>query len=386
MTDTEHFSVLLIDPDPRSLNVLEQFLKKHGFEVLTSNSAKEGYIIALKDRPGAIVFDPRLRDMPAAELVQRLKHDRRTAATRCIALASALDPAEVNRLAEAGSDEYFVKAPDVLEKLADTLKKSQAAAAPSPEKPGGMLIVFLSAKGGTGTSSLCANLAHVVAKHHPELEVALLDMVLPLGSLGPILGYEGEFNLRIAAEQNAKDVDAAFLRRSMTPVESWELRLLAGPEDPEAANKVDASRIPALIRASRQAFDLTVVDLGRSLSRISLPIILEADALVMVMAAELSTVTLTRKVWDHLQSKGLETRRIYPILNRVVGLEGLSKSDAERILGIQIQAAIPYMAGNFTLANNQHIPIIRRFPQDTAAMMLEQIARQMIKVAQQGRA
>jgi len=161
--------------------------------------------------------------------------------------------------------------------------------------------------------------------------------------------------------------------------------LLAGPADPEAASKVDASRIPALIRASRQAFDITLVDLGRSLSRISLPIILEADVVALIMAADLSTATLSRTVWDYLQTQGLQHQRVYPILNRVIGPEGLSKSDSERLLGLQIQATIPYMMGNFSLANNQHLPVLQRFPNDTAAMMVSQISRDMIRIARQGR-
>ena len=49
--------------------------------------------------------------------------------------------------------------------------------------------------------------------------------------------------------------------------------------------------------------------------------------------------------------------------------------------GLSIQATIPYMGGNFTLANNQHIPALQKMPDDTAALMLDQIARQVLATA-----
>ena len=57
------------------------------------------------------------------------------------------------------------------------------------------------------------------------------------------------------------------------------------------------------------------------------------------------------------------------------------KSDAERIIGMQIQATVPYMGGNLTLANNQHLPVLQKMPNDTAAMMLDQISRQILEIA-----
>jgi MinD-like ATPase involved in chromosome partitioning or flagellar assembly len=194
------------------------------------------------------------------------------------------------------------------------------------------------------------------------------------------VGHVGEFNL-VTAAHSLNDLNTQSLHESLSPLPNWGFRLLAGAPDPESANAVDASNIPTLIRAFRQAFDVTFVDLGRSLSRISLPIILEADVVVIITGADLSTVTLTQIMWNHLQLKGLDSQRVYMLMNRAVGLEGLGKSDAERIIGMQIQATVPYMGGNFTLANNQHLPVLQKMPNDTAAMMLDQVSRQILEMA-----
>jgi len=379
-------SILVLDFDPRTLNVVATYLAQRGYSVQAASSAREGYIAALRDQPDAIIFDPRLPDMPGVDFLRRLRSDRRTATTLCIALAKNTDSALMAELMAAGCNEFLLKTPDVFEKLIVLLQPHPAEQLSAFNRQnGGLLVVFLSAKGGTGTSSLCANIAQNMVKAHPEMDVAVLDIVLPLGSIGSIVGYEKEFSLVQDTAEPPENVNRDYMRHHLTLIENWDFRLLAGPADPEAASKVDASRIPALSRASRQAFDITLVDLGRSLSRISLPIILEADVVALIMAADLSTATLSRTVWDYLQTQGLQHQRVYPILNRVIGPEGLSKSDSERLLGLQIQATIPYMMGNFSLANNQHLPVLQRFPNDTAAMMVSQISRDMIRIARQGR-
>ncbi len=162
--------------------------------------------------------------------------------------------------------------------------------------------------------------------------------------------------------------------------------MLAGSPDPETANSVDILQLPDVTEALRQSFDLTVVDLGRSLSVASLPIIQQADVVVVVTGSDLANVKLTQTVLQFLKNKGIEQQRIYMLLNRSVGLEGLGKSDAERILGVDIRAAVPYFGGTFALANNQHLPIMAKLPNDTAAMMIDQISREILETARRSRA
>ena len=50
---------------------------------------------------------------------------------------------------------------------------------------------------------------------------------------------------------------------------------------------------------------------------------------------------------------------------------------AEKILELEIKLTMPYMMGNFTLANNQNTPVSIKFPTDTATMILKQAATEM---------
>ena len=83
----------------------------------------------------------------------------------------------------------------------------------------------------------------------------------------------------------------------------------------------------------------------------------------------------------YLHSKGVENRSIYSLLNRAVGLEGLTRAEAEKALGLEIKTSIPYLP-YLTLANNLHQPFSLKFPNDTAALVFRDIAGQMVGMAQ----
>jgi hypothetical protein len=124
--------------------------------------------------------------------------------------------------------------------------------------------------------------------------------------------------------------------------------------------------------------------MGRTLSRISLPIIQKADVVVPIVSSDLSTAILTRTVWEYLKNQGIDPRRLYALQNRAVGLEGLTIAELEQMTGLQIRMTMPFMSGNFTIANNRHEPVIEKFPNDLSALILKQVAIQIAELAQQG--
>jgi CheY-like chemotaxis protein len=122
-------SILTVDNHPASRMYLANFLKVKEFKVLEGPTGKEGLIAAWRDAPDLVLFDPALTDISDRGFIHKPRNDPRTSRTPLVALSS--DPAPARK-------QICLNA--VLEK-------------------GSSLIVFLSAKGGTGTSSLCANFA-----------------------------------------------------------------------------------------------------------------------------------------------------------------------------------------------------------------------------------
>ena len=392
------FRILILDPDPTSSAFLSHEFKKAGFEAHVASSDKEGLILAYQHRPHVVVVDPVDPNANYPELLAKIRRDNRLNRTKIFAFSSLKLPEEIQSAINLGFDEYIAKESHALSKLiemanqvgqaargnisASSSAPSQVIQQPKPPatpsfNPDGKLIVFLSSKGGLGTSSLCTNIAHI-ANQNEEHTISVVDLVLPIGSLEAIVGTHDSVNIIETSNKASEETIRDFLQKSLVNPPNWHFKFLAGSRNPEESENLDVTRIPVIIDTLKHISDYVFVDFGKSLSRISLPIILSADQIVLTLSLDKTTVEQTKAVWEFLKKKGVTKQQIYFLINRAVSLEGMNKSEVEEILDTTIQLAIPYMGRNFTLANNLNEPISDKFPQDAVTISLRQASEEMI--------
>ncbi len=376
----ESITFLLIDADEASRNFLAQILHRKGYKTIYASTGQQGIAIASQDVPNMIIMDTNLPDMSGVKVIEELRLNRRTSVVPIIVLSSRSDPEEMRLCLAAGSNEYYVKSGMVTLTMVDSIPKIllQVKGKQSQDRQG-LVFSFVSAKGGVGTSSLCANIAMNIARNVTESRVAVVDLVLPIGSIASMVGCPSEKNVVTLTDEENIGIDQ--IKAHICQPAQWMFDLIPGAPDPEQANRLQVRQIPAMVNSLRKNYDFIVIDLGRSLSKISMPIILDSDVIVLVLGTDHSSVKLTEKIWSYLKAQGVEPGRVYPVLNRAVGLEGLTKVEAERMLNLPIRLTFPYMMGNFSLANNQNVPITSKFPTDTASMILKQASIEMTQLA-----
>ena len=375
--------ILVVDQDEANRQFLAQMLQKKGHVVFHASTGNEGIHQAMEVGPDLIIFDTNLPDMRAIEFIQHAKENQHIAAIPVVVLTSKSDPEEMRQCLEAGCAEYYIKSGMVMITLVDTVPRLiiEGKRLKSDIRKG-VLIVFLSAKGGTGTSSLCANIAMSLVRHLAPSTGVVVDMALPFGNIAQLVGCpERPFNLVTVSESPGKDATQEYFRSNLLSPANWLFRLLPGSPDPDAANRLQVANIPTIIEVLRKEFDYVVLDVGRSLSKVTMPLIQEADLISLIVSTDQLTVTLTKKFWSYLSAQGFPAQKAFPILNRAVGLEGVTKAEAEKAIGLDIRLTMPYMTGNFTLANNQNMPLLIKFPNDTASLMLKQAALEMSRQA-----
>ena len=377
--------ILIIDADVISRNFIARTLQDQKYTVVQAGSGKEGLIYAWRDHPDLAIIDPTIADLPGEEIAKKLKQDPRTSGMPLIALGSDLGVTRVKACLDVGFSEYIIKSGQAVSSLNETIKRLLGLTT-TAVKQGGLLMVILSAKGGVGTSSLSANIAMNIAQSQPEARVVVLDIVLPIGSIAPIVGYDGAQNIVTVADMPPGETTPDFFREQLVAVNNWRFHLLAGSPDPESSQRLNVGRIWDIVAGLKMSYDYVLIDIGRSLSKISLPLIQQADLVTLVVSTDLSAVTLTKTLLEYLKSKSVKADSIFMILNRAVGLEGLGKTEVEKILGIEIKFIVPYLGGNFTVANNNHYPFSAKSPHDTAVIVFKDIAREMSALARKLRA
>lgn len=390
------YRLLIVDPDSSSVKFLAHQLEKEGYVIETAKTGKEGLVKAYQHRPHAIIIDPVITDISPADFLDRIQKDKRINRARVVALSSLTNPDDIQQAIDLGFDYYLLKESNALTALKDIVLRlingevlvNKAEADEdvreedtdnNDEKGKGKLIVFLSAKGGTGTSSICANMAYMFNKQEPQAKVAVVDLVLPIGSIAPIVGYQGKVDLVGISQLTAAEATPDYFRQQLPYISDWQFTLVAGAPDPEQAAEVNALHIPVHINTLTHVYDYVLVDLGRSLSRISLPIISAADLTLLILSLDQATVTLTLRVLDYLNARGLKRHQIYPLINRAVGLEGLPKRDVDQMLKMEITGNIPHIGGTFSLANNANQPVPARYPDNIVGVALREIVEHLVR-------
>ena len=375
-------TILLIESDEENRKFLVQLLRTRNYSVFTASTGKEGLMRAFDYLPALMICDTNLPDLGPVELLEKFRQQPQLAHIAAVALSPQANPKEMEVCLQVGYSEYFIKSGSAAMTMVDSIPNIIAQhAQKSVGEKNGVLCTFLSAKGGTGTSSLCANIGMNLAGYMVKSSVALADMVLPIGSVADIVGYKGDFSIAYVSQREPEEINSEYLKEKLITPTGWGFQLLPGSSDPEVASRINVQRFGDIVTAMRQAYGYVLIDFGRTLSRFSLPILQQSDAIVLILSTDMNTARVTKKVWEYLQAQGVDRSQMFPILNRAVGMEGLSKAEVEAILGLEIRLTVPYMGGNFSLANNQNMPMTTKFPSDTVSMVLHQAAVDLSRMA-----
>jgi pilus assembly protein CpaE len=166
------------------------------------------------------------------------------------------------RCMRAGAREYLLLPFDKGE-MAEALVRASTlrlAARPS-KKTNGRLLVFLSAKGGSGATTLACNFAVSLAQESRQ-KTLLIDLNLPLGDAAINLGINAEYSI-VTAFQNSSRLDSHFLSGLLVQHSSG-LFVLAAPSE-LAPTFATTDAIDQLLEVACQDFDYVVVDAGSRL-------------------------------------------------------------------------------------------------------------------------
>jgi pilus assembly protein CpaE len=176
--------------------------------------------------------------------------------------SAQVDPDLLLRSMRAGARE-FLTMPFNPGAIAEALVRASAlrSANRPAKKTDGNLLVFLSAKGGSGVTTLACNYAVSLAQESGE-KTLLIDLNLPLGDAAINLGVRPRYSI-VNALQNSNRLDASFLSTMLTRHTSG-LFVLAAPSELATAQFSDDA-VDKLLKVAREEFDYVVVDAGSRL-------------------------------------------------------------------------------------------------------------------------
>ncbi|MGC9157633.1 MAG: AAA family ATPase [Terracidiphilus sp.] len=212
-----------------------------------------------KQNPDVVLVELDSNPESALDLVENISI--RALATTMV-FSAQTDPELLLRCMRAGARE-FLTLPFRPGVMGEALVRVSAlrSVAPPARKAEGRMLVFLSAKGGSGVTTLACNFAVALAEQSRQ-KTLLIDLNLPLGDAAINLGIKSEYST-VNALQNARRLDVNFLSTLVVQHASG-LSVLSAPSELVHV-EVSTEAIDALLQVAQQAFDYVVVDGGSRL-------------------------------------------------------------------------------------------------------------------------
>jgi MinD-like ATPase involved in chromosome partitioning or flagellar assembly len=237
------------------------------------------------------------------------------------------------------------------------------------DDPRGQLTVVFSAKGGSGKSTIAANLATGLASIY-SLQTLLVDANLWFGDLGVLLNLTS--NRSSFDVCGTEDPDLFALPKAVVPHASGASVLLR-PPDPLSVEKIRPRSFVDAIERYRSLYEHVIVDTASSLDELNLDLLESATRILLVVTPEMGALHNTARFLGLAERLG-HTEKISLVLNR--SNSGISAEDLQRTLGIGVACGV-VSAGRMMLdAVNEGTTLFARDPsrreritQDLAAIV-----------------
>jgi pilus assembly protein CpaE len=234
----------------------------------------------------------------------------------------------------------------------------------------GRIIAVLAPCGGSGTSTLAANMAAALAREHKE--VALVDLKLEAGDLATLLDLRPVHTLADLT-QNVARMDRMLLERSLVRHGSG-VHLLAAPRTLADIAHVTPEGVDQVLNLARVVFPYVVADVDHAQSHLQARAVRQADVILLVLRLEFPSLRNTRRALEYLDHLGVDRNRVKLVVNRYGQPKEVPAAKAEEALGMPIFHYVPDDPRSVNRANNNGIPFVLEAPSSRISKSVTRLA------------
>lgn len=119
-------TILVVDDDPNSLDIVRTFLESRGYTVATASDGKEALAKLEEVQPAIILLDVMMPGMDGWEVARVIKNHPHFREVRVVMLTARSDFADKHEGLRAGADDYIVK-PIRLDELGKRVERNLKA-------------------------------------------------------------------------------------------------------------------------------------------------------------------------------------------------------------------------------------------------------------------
>jgi pilus assembly protein CpaE len=331
--------ILIVDDEFPIRYLVEHALRRKGYEVVAAKDGPSAVKLASACQPDVIVLDIMMPDMDGYDVCRRLKNRPETANIPVIFLTALMTHEHKQRAFQAGAADYLVKpfqADELLAHVSSVVRKTgpgrqqQKAVISRPR-----LTSFFSPKGGVGTTTLAIQVSEALAAHQDH-QIALIDLALPIGGIGPMLNLLEHRHIVELLRHPFTEINETLVRRYLQQ-HRRNLHVIPAPGSIESRRLPESQSLTTTLDVLFAMDHQIVLDLGSTLTPLTLTALRQSDIIYVVTSGQDAANRAVNAFFEATFTLRLETKRILPIVNELFGA-----TSTERELARIPTARIPH--------------------------------------------
>ncbi|MDH5508241.1 MAG: response regulator [Anaerolineae bacterium] len=360
MTDGSKIRVIIVDDIAETRENIRKLLQFDAdVEVVgVAETGAEGIKVAAETDPDVVLMDINMPDMDGITATEKIRS--RMPSVQVVILSVQSDSNYLRRAMVAGANDFLTKPPDVDElsaairragekaheekaKVASTMAAVQAGGQATgrllfPSAYNGKVIVLYSPKGGTGVTTLTANMA--VALHSEEKPVVVVDGRLQFGDLSFFFNQPVRNNIADLAPR-ADELDKEIMDEVLSVHEETGISILAAPPRPEHAEGVSGEQFAKILNFLKSHFSYILVDTDSGVGDVTLGAVEVADIVAMIVSQDIPSIKNARLFLDLMDALGMPRDNIVLAVNKFDRKRNVTEERLADITKQQVLAAIP---------------------------------------------
>ncbi|GBF36821.1 cell division ATPase MinD [Methanofervidicoccus abyssi] len=229
-------------------------------------------------------------------------------------------------------------------------------------------IAIASGKGGTGKTTIAANLAVALAKFRRD--VIVLDADIAMANLELVLGVEGK----------GKTLNDVLAGRASIEEAIYEgpagVKVVPAGISLDAFRKARPEKLEEVLKKLHDMAEIIIIDCPAGIGREALTAISASEHLILVVNPEISSISDALKVIAI--ARRLDTNVLGAIINRTMKEDSeLSSKAIATILEVPVLGVVPEDP-NVRKCAAFGVPIVIRYPDSPASQAIMEIAAKLI--------
>lgn len=327
--------------------------------------------------PDIIIVDDRGEGSTSScERFSRLR--RAFPQTALFVVSTVTRPEYIVEVMKCGASQFLVN-PVNGTILLESVAEVRANLLRSRRNANGMVLSFISSKGGLGSTVIAVNAAVAMA-NRPEMAVALCDMSLQSGDASVLLDLNAPTTV-IDLCRNFHRLDLSFLRSAMSRHTSG-LEFLPAPNAPEESEDITAEHVARILDLSRQSYDTVAVDCtSMRVDDRAIEVFKSSDKVFVVTDLSVTSVRNASRLCQLIERVGITPKRLEVVVNRYSKGAALTIEEMEKTLKRRVFWLFPNDFDDIVSSINRGSPVVTGRPHVMFSKNICEFAEKLVNPA-----